>query len=75
MATKVNIIPIGGGKGGIGKSVVSTNLAVGIALSGQKVILMDGDFGASNLHAYLVSAILFMDFKIYSSTTKLGIHS
>ncbi|HIF03002.1 MAG TPA: hypothetical protein EYQ84_06785 [Nitrospinaceae bacterium] len=53
MATTVNIIPVGGGKGGIGKSVISTNLAVGIALSGQKVILMDGDFGASNLHALL----------------------
>jgi len=33
--------------------VISTNLAVGIALSGQKVVLMDGDFGASNLHALL----------------------
>ena len=53
MTTATNIISIGGGKGGIGKSVVSTNLAVGIALSGQKVILMDGDFGASNLHALL----------------------
>ena len=30
-----------------------TNLAVGMALSGQKVVLMDGDFGASNLHALL----------------------
>ena len=49
----MNIIPVGGGKGGIGKSVISTNLAVGIALSGQKVVLMDGDFGASNLHALL----------------------
>ena len=53
MTTAVNIISVGGGKGGIGKSVVSTNLAVGIALSGQKVVLMDGDFGASNLHALL----------------------
>ena len=53
MATTVNIIPVGGGKGGIGKSVISTNLAVGLALSGQRVVLMDGDFGASNLHALL----------------------
>ena len=52
-SSTVNIIPVGGGKGGIGKSVISTNLAVGIALSGQKVILMDGDFGSSNLHALL----------------------
>ncbi len=53
MTSQVNIIAVGGGKGGIGKSVVCTNLAVGMALSGQKVILMDTDFGASNLHALL----------------------
>lgn len=48
-----NIIAIAGGKGGIGKSVISTNLAVGLALGGQEVILVDTDFGASNLHALL----------------------
>ena len=53
MASPINIIAVGGGKGGIGKSVVCTNLAAGMALSGQKVILMDTDFGASNLHALL----------------------
>ena len=53
MASSTQIITLGGGKGGIGKSIMSTNLAVGMALSGQKVVLMDGDFGASNLHALL----------------------
>jgi flagellar biosynthesis protein FlhG len=53
MTSPVNIIAVGGGKGGIGKSVICTNLAAGMALSGQKVILMDTDFGASNLHALL----------------------
>ena len=53
MASSTQIITLGGGKGGIGKSIVCTNLAVGMALSGQKVVLMDGDFGASNLHALL----------------------
>jgi flagellar biosynthesis protein FlhG len=53
MTSQVNIIAVGGGKGGIGKSVICTNLAAGMALSGQKVILMDTDFGASNLHALL----------------------
>ncbi|MGP0630500.1 P-loop NTPase [Nitrospina sp. 32_T5] len=45
------IIAVGGGKGGVGKSVIATNLAVAMALTGQKVVLVDGDFGASNLHA------------------------
>ena len=53
MTSQINIIAVGGGKGGIGKSIVCTNLAIGMALSGQKVILMDTDFGASNLHALL----------------------
>jgi flagellar biosynthesis protein FlhG len=48
-----NIIAVGGGKGGIGKSLICTNLAVGLALSGKKVILVDTDFGSSNLHALL----------------------
>ncbi|HIK57638.1 MAG TPA: hypothetical protein EYF96_00895 [Nitrospinaceae bacterium] len=53
MTNPINIIAVGGGKGGIGKSVICTNLAAGMALGGQKVILMDTDFGASNLHALL----------------------
>ncbi len=53
MASPSNIIAVGGGKGGIGKSILCTNLAVGLALCGQKVVLMDTDFGASNLHALL----------------------
>ncbi len=53
MTSPINIIAVGGGKGGIGKSVICTNLAAGMALGGQKVILVDTDFGASNLHALL----------------------
>ena len=44
------IISIGGGKGGVGKSMVSSNLAVQYALAGMKVVLLDLDFGAANLH-------------------------
>lgn len=53
MKPSANIITIGGGKGGIGKSVVTTNLAVGLALGGHRVILVDTDYGASSLHALL----------------------
>ncbi len=53
MASSANIIAVGGGKGGIGKSIVCTNLAIGLALCGKNVVLMDTDFGASNLHALL----------------------
>lgn len=47
------IISVGGGKGGVGKSVVATNLAVAMADEGKEVVLVDADLGAANLHTLL----------------------
>ena len=47
------IYPIGGGKGGAGKSFISANLGASIAAYGKKVALIDLDLGASNLHTFL----------------------
>lgn len=44
------IIAIGGGKGGVGKSVLSVNIAVAFAERGQDVILIDADLGMANTH-------------------------
>ncbi|HEY7088513.1 MAG TPA: Mrp/NBP35 family ATP-binding protein [Tepidisphaeraceae bacterium] len=38
-----NIVAVGAGKGGVGKSTVAVNLAVGLARAGAAVGLMDGD--------------------------------
>lgn len=38
-----NVIAIGAGKGGVGKSTISANMAVALARMGLKVGLMDGD--------------------------------
>lgn len=47
------IIPIGGGKGGVGKSFISANLGALIAKSGKRVVLVDLDLGGSNLHTFM----------------------
>ena len=47
------IIAIGGGKGGIGKSFFASNLGVSLAQKGNRVALLDLDFGAANLHSCL----------------------
>jgi flagellar biosynthesis protein FlhG len=47
------VISIGGGKGGVGKSIVASNLAVAIAQLGKHVVLVDLDLGAANQHLLL----------------------
>lgn len=43
------VISITSGKGGVGKSSVAANLAVAAGKMGQRVLLLDGDFGLANL--------------------------
>ena len=47
------VIAVGGGKGGIGKTLVSVNLAVALAELGQRVVLLDADLGGANAHTCL----------------------
>lgn len=44
---------IGGGKGGVGKSLVSANVSICLALMGHKVVTVDLDLGGANLHTCL----------------------
>ena len=44
---------VGGGKGGIGKSLLASSLAITLARLGNKVIAVDLDLGGANLHTAL----------------------
>jgi len=44
---------IGGGKGGIGKSVFTLGLGISLARLGKRVILLDADLGGANLHTLM----------------------
>src|SRR5687768_3047212 len=47
------VIAVGGGKGGIGKSLVSANLGIALAGRGASVVMLDADLGGANLHTCL----------------------
>lgn len=50
---KPTIWAIGGGKGGVGKSVVSVLLAMALAKRAKRTVLVDTDLGGANLHTLL----------------------
>jgi flagellar biosynthesis protein FlhG len=50
---RIKLWSIGGGKGGIGKSLVTLGLGVALARLGKRVILIDGDLGGANLHTLM----------------------
>lgn len=44
---------IGGGKGGVGKSLIASSLAIALSRLGNKVVAIDLDLGGANLHTSL----------------------
>lgn len=49
----VKVLAVTGGKGGIGKTNVSVNLALAMANEGRRVMLLDADFGLANIDVLL----------------------
>lgn len=49
----VQVIAVTGGKGGVGKTNVSVNLALALAELGRRVVLLDADLGLANVDVLL----------------------
>jgi len=49
----MRIIAIASGKGGVGKTSISTNLAIHLMRAGKRVIVIDADFGLANVELML----------------------
>lgn len=50
---KKKVYAIGGGKGGIGKTMLTASLGIGLASLGKDVVIVDADLGGANLHTYM----------------------
>jgi flagellar biosynthesis protein FlhG len=44
-----NLVAVSSGKGGVGKTSLTVNLAVALAATGKKVLVCDGDLGLANV--------------------------
>ena len=53
MSHAVRTIAVSGGKGGVGKTNVSVNLALSLIKTGKSVLLMDADLGMANVDVML----------------------
>ncbi|WP_457600776.1 MinD/ParA family protein [Hydrogenivirga sp.] len=51
--TGTKYIAIASGKGGVGKTILSLSIARSLSDTGKKVLIIDADFGLSNIHLML----------------------
>lgn len=47
------VITVTSGKGGVGKSNMSVNMAIQLGRLGKKVVILDADFGLANVEVML----------------------
>ena len=52
-AHPIQVIAITSGKGGVGRTSISVNLALALASAGKRIVLFDADFGLANVHVQL----------------------
>ncbi|MFT5359455.1 MAG: Mrp family chromosome partitioning ATPase, partial [Polyangiales bacterium] len=47
------VVAISGAKGGVGKTLLASNLAVYLATIGRRVVIVDADSSGANVHGFL----------------------
>lgn len=50
---RTKIISLSSGKGGVGKSVLSSSIAIELATTGKKTLIIDLDLGSPNIHSLI----------------------
>lgn len=53
VSKKLCLLAIAGGKGGVGKTILTAAMGMALAQSGHRTIVVDADFGGPNLHQVL----------------------
>ena len=66
------VIAVTSGKGGVGKSTLSVNLAIALGRLGQKVLLFDGDLGLANINVLMGIIPEFSIYEVLKGKKKLS---
>jgi flagellar biosynthesis protein FlhG len=67
----MQILPIASGKGGVGKSLIATNLSIALAQAGKQVVIADFDLGGSNIHLMLGQSGIQQGIGVFLTNSKL----
>jgi len=70
----MQIIAVASGKGGVGKSLVSANLAIALTRMKKQVILADLDLGGSNLHLVLGEHVGTRGLGTFLNNSQIGLN-